>query len=263
MEKEKEKEGKEDKDKDKDGGRESEKHTPGTRRGPFLAPRHMKIVQMVYGDLWPEMIDHIKRAPQVTLKVIIQRLEQKDAAWRKARRDMNKIWNDVYRKNYHKSLDYRSFQFKQADKKALSSTSLAQEARAARRQALHNPQLSPSFTYLMRDEALHLDILSIIISHLPDLQASANSHSNSNNSSSSSNNNNSSSSSSNSSSRGRPHRRRPSRKGERRRGLTLRRLSCSRSALTRSSAMSPSLQQHRWPRRAPRPHSSRPRGRSS
>eukprot|EP00961_Rhodomonas_salina_P039420 529876-Rhodomonas_salina.1 len=26
---------------------------------------------------------------------------------------MNKIWNDVYRKNYHKSLDYRSFQFKQ------------------------------------------------------------------------------------------------------------------------------------------------------
>ncbi len=49
----------------------------------------------------------------------------------------------MYHRNYHKSLDYRSFQFKQADKKALSSTSLAQEARAARRQALHNPQVHP------------------------------------------------------------------------------------------------------------------------
>ena len=30
-----------------------------------------------------------------------------------ARRDMNKIWRDVYQDNYFKSLDHRSFYFKQ------------------------------------------------------------------------------------------------------------------------------------------------------
>ena len=29
---------------------------------------------------------------------------------------MNKIWRDVYKDNYHKSLDHRSFYFKQVDK---------------------------------------------------------------------------------------------------------------------------------------------------
>lgn len=33
---------------------------------------------------------------------------------------MNKVWNDVYARNYHKSLDHRSFYFKQQDKKSLS-----------------------------------------------------------------------------------------------------------------------------------------------
>jgi len=36
------------------------------------------------------------------------------------RLEMNKVWNDVYARNYHKSLDHRSFYFKQQDKKSLS-----------------------------------------------------------------------------------------------------------------------------------------------
>ena len=34
---------------------------------------------------------------------------------------MNKIWRDVYKDNYHKSLDHRSFYFKQLDKKGLTA----------------------------------------------------------------------------------------------------------------------------------------------
>ena len=88
-------------------------------QGEILKSRHMKIVQMVYGDSWPEIAALMRRAPGVTLRVVLKRLQRKDAEWRKTRRDMNRIWSTVYHNNYHKSLDFRSFQFKQADKKAL------------------------------------------------------------------------------------------------------------------------------------------------
>jgi len=75
-----------------------------------LKPRNMKIVQMVYGDSWPELAALMRRAPGVTLRVLLKRLQRKDVEWRKTRRDMNRIWSTVYHNNYHKSLDHRSFQ---------------------------------------------------------------------------------------------------------------------------------------------------------
>jgi histone deacetylase complex regulatory component SIN3 len=51
---------------------------------------------------------------------------------RKAREDMNKLWRKVYDQNYHKSLDHRSFYFKQADKKALAPKAMLQEVRSSR-----------------------------------------------------------------------------------------------------------------------------------
>ena len=35
------------------------------------------------------------------------------------REEMTKVWKKVYEANYHKSLDHRSFYFKQAEKKML------------------------------------------------------------------------------------------------------------------------------------------------
>ena len=67
----------------------------------------------MYGDHGQEIVQHIKRAPRVALHVVLPRLRQKDDEWRKARRDMNKIWREVYKDNYYKSLDHRSFYFKQ------------------------------------------------------------------------------------------------------------------------------------------------------
>ncbi|EKX35432.1 hypothetical protein GUITHDRAFT_51608, partial [Guillardia theta CCMP2712] len=78
---------------------------------------HFKAIERVYGDYGPEIVEHLKRAPRVALNVVLPRLRQKDDEWRKARRDMNKIWREVYKDNYYKSLDHRSFYFKQVDKK--------------------------------------------------------------------------------------------------------------------------------------------------
>ena len=85
----------------------------------LLRAVHLKAIQRVYGDHGAEMVDHLKRAPRIALQVVLPRLKAKDDEWRKARRDMNKIWRDVYKDNYYKSLDHRSFYFKQVDKKSL------------------------------------------------------------------------------------------------------------------------------------------------
>jgi histone deacetylase complex regulatory component SIN3 len=44
---------------------------------------------------------------------------------------MNKLWRKVFEQNYHKSLDHRSFYFKQSDKKSLMPKAMLQEVRDA------------------------------------------------------------------------------------------------------------------------------------
>lgn len=95
-------------------------------------------------------------------QVVLPRLCQKDEEWRKARRDMNKIWREVYKDNYYKSLDHRSFYFKQVDKKGLSPKAFLQEMRSAQEAALMDPALSPLLSFLMPDLDIHTDILMVI-----------------------------------------------------------------------------------------------------
>jgi hypothetical protein len=45
---------------------------------------------------------------------------------------MNKLWRKVFEQNYHKSLDHRSFYFKQSDKKSLMPKAMLQEVRLGR-----------------------------------------------------------------------------------------------------------------------------------
>jgi hypothetical protein len=45
----------------------------------------MKVIQMVYGDSWPEIAALMRRAPGVTLRVVLLRLKKKDEEWRKTR----------------------------------------------------------------------------------------------------------------------------------------------------------------------------------
>nr|GEV37041.1 paired amphipathic helix protein Sin3-like 2 isoform X3 [Tanacetum cinerariifolium] len=47
--------------------------------------------------------------------------------WIKCREDFNKLWADIYAKNHYKSLDHRSFYFKQQDLKYLSTKCLVAE----------------------------------------------------------------------------------------------------------------------------------------
>tara|TARA_B100001142_G_C14346217_1_gene660105 strand:- start:2091 stop:5489 length:3399 start_codon:yes stop_codon:yes gene_type:complete len=95
-----------------------------------LTPIHLRSIERLYG-IGTEQGQDIRRMildyPAVTVHRVMTRLQQKDAEWRHVKVDVASIWVDVYEKNYNKSLDHRSFYFKQTDKKALSAKGMTNE----------------------------------------------------------------------------------------------------------------------------------------
>mmetsp|Transcript_17762 Transcript_17762/g.45091 ORF Transcript_17762/g.45091 Transcript_17762/m.45091 type:complete len:753 (+) Transcript_17762:514-2772(+) len=92
-----------------------------------LGAVNFRAVERIYGDQGAEVVEQLKLNPSVSVPVVLTRMKQKDEQWRKARLEMNKIWREVCEKNFFKALDHRSFNFKQADKKELSTKALLQE----------------------------------------------------------------------------------------------------------------------------------------
>jgi paired amphipathic helix protein Sin3a len=86
-------------------------------------------VERIYGEHGVEVRELLTKNPAVAIPVVLTRLKQKDDEWRKTREEMNKVWAEVYLKNYHKSLDHRSFYFKQLDKKSTSQKGMLAEIR--------------------------------------------------------------------------------------------------------------------------------------
>ncbi|CAN6448489.1 unnamed protein product [Victoria cruziana] len=90
---------------------------------------NLRCIERIYGDHGLDVIELLRKNAYVALPVILTRLKQKQEEWARCRFDMNKVWGEVYAKNYHKSLDHRSFYFKQQDKKSLSTKALLAEIR--------------------------------------------------------------------------------------------------------------------------------------
>ncbi|KAJ4765389.1 paired amphipathic helix Sin3-like protein [Rhynchospora pubera] len=93
----------------------------------YLTPMNMRCIEKLYGDHGLDAIEVLRRKPEAALPVLLGRLKQKLEEWNQCRIDFNKVWADVYAKNYHKSLDHRSFYFKQQDMKNLSCKALQAE----------------------------------------------------------------------------------------------------------------------------------------
>ncbi|GAB4820057.1 hypothetical protein N2152v2_007103 [Parachlorella kessleri] len=131
---------------------------------PELRAFHYRAVQRIYGEQGNQMLRLLREHPAVTLPVVLQRLQQKDAEWRRVRgrgrveskgvlsvahtllegkvvggwwaggqvkAEMMVTWQTIFKENYHKSLDHRSFYFKQTDKKLLTHRSMVQEIKDA------------------------------------------------------------------------------------------------------------------------------------
>lgn len=88
---------------------------------------HIRSIARVYGDQGYEMVELLNKSPAVAVNIILMRLKQKDVEWRKTRNEMKSTWRKVNEANYQRSLDHRSFYFKQEDKKRRSAKALVTE----------------------------------------------------------------------------------------------------------------------------------------
>ncbi|KAL3631082.1 hypothetical protein CASFOL_024066 [Castilleja foliolosa] len=92
-----------------------------------LTALSLRCIERLYGDHGLDVMDVLRKNAPLALPVILTRLKQKQEEWARCRADFNKVWADIYAKNYHKSLDHRSFYFKQQDTKNLSAKALLAE----------------------------------------------------------------------------------------------------------------------------------------
>jgi paired amphipathic helix protein Sin3a len=90
---------------------------------------HLKAIARVYGTRGEEMLELLRKNPGGAVPVILKRLKEKDLEWRRARTERNRTWRDVMANNFHRSLDHRSFYFRQQDKRAIAAKTLIQEMR--------------------------------------------------------------------------------------------------------------------------------------
>lgn len=88
---------------------------------------HIRAIARVYAEQGYEMVELLNKAPTVAAPTILGRLKQKDLEWRKIRNEMKSTWRKLNEQNYQRSLDHRSFYFKQEDKKRRSPKSLVVE----------------------------------------------------------------------------------------------------------------------------------------
>ncbi|KAK1383711.1 paired amphipathic helix protein Sin3-like 2 [Heracleum sosnowskyi] len=90
---------------------------------------NFRCIERLYGDHGLDVLDILRKNTSLSLPVILIRLKQKQEEWSKCRLDFNKVWAEIYAKNHYKSLDHRSFYFKQQDSKNLSTKSLVTEVK--------------------------------------------------------------------------------------------------------------------------------------
>ncbi|KAL6507331.1 hypothetical protein OROGR_023526 [Orobanche gracilis] len=140
----------------------------------YFSALNLRCIERLYGDHGLDVMDILRKNASLALPVILIRLKQKQEAWTKCRLDFNKIWAEIYSKNHYKSLDHRSFYFKQQDSKNLSSKALVAEIKEIRdkRQkedevllsiaAGNQHSLTPDLEFEYPETEIHDDIFRII-----------------------------------------------------------------------------------------------------
>ncbi|XP_073030959.1 uncharacterized protein [Primulina eburnea] len=66
-----------------------------------------------------DVMDVLQKNAPLALPAILIRLRQKHEEWGRFRSNFNKVWDEFYAKDYHKSLNHQSFYFKHQDTKKL------------------------------------------------------------------------------------------------------------------------------------------------
>lgn len=90
----------------------------------------LRPINSIYSEHSSKIIEMLKNSPIRSMPVVISRIKMKIDAWRKTRKyDSERVWKETIEKNYYKSLDHRSFYFKQHEKKMTNPKNFLTEAK--------------------------------------------------------------------------------------------------------------------------------------
>ncbi|KAI3768665.1 hypothetical protein L2E82_19495 [Cichorium intybus] len=140
----------------------------------YFTVLNLRCMERLYGDHGLDAMETLRKNPSVSLPVMLNRLKQKQEEWTKCRSDFNKVWADIYAKNHYKSLDHRSFYFKQQDSKNLSTKSLVTEIKEIKSKsetdedilvsiaAGNRHSIMPNLEFEYADKDIHQDTLILI-----------------------------------------------------------------------------------------------------
>ncbi|KAF9604331.1 hypothetical protein IFM89_005912 [Coptis chinensis] len=140
----------------------------------YFSALNMRCIERIYGDHGMDVMDVLRKNPALALPVILTRLKQKQEEWSRCHTDFNKVWAEIYAKNYHKSLDHRSFYFKQQDAKSLSTKALLAEIKEINEKkrkeddvllaiaAGNRRPIIPNLEYVYCDPNIHEDLYQLI-----------------------------------------------------------------------------------------------------
>ncbi|KZT41566.1 hypothetical protein SISSUDRAFT_1042638 [Sistotremastrum suecicum HHB10207 ss-3] len=109
---------------------------------------NQRIIKKIYGrDAGQEVINAMQESPANAVPVVLMRLRQKEEEWKRAQREWNKVWREVDKRNYYKSLDHQGITFKANDKKTITSKAFVSQLEAAREEQLSKRAslIDPSF----------------------------------------------------------------------------------------------------------------------
>ncbi|CAM0137869.1 unnamed protein product [Umbelopsis sp. WA50703] len=142
---------------------------------------YQRIIKKVYDkERGIEIIDLLHNNPAHVLPIVLNRLKKKDAEWKKAQREWNKIWRETDAKNFYRALDYQGATFKSNDRRTIVPKALVTEietlyndqidAREKESEAEGSPEASNrpnhQMAYNLNDRAIFKDITRVVFSFL-------------------------------------------------------------------------------------------------
>src|SRR6266849_1869317 len=148
---------------------------------------YVRTLKKVYGkDAGTEVYQALQDAPAVAVPVVLARLKQKNEEWRRAQREWSHTWRQVDARNFYKSLDNTGINFKQNDKKTITTKAFVveiegvrteqedqarEEGRTRARPACTRGSLGFQLTYSFADSGVLYDALKLVYSYLDHNQA--------------------------------------------------------------------------------------------
>ena len=151
---------------------------------------YVRTLKKVYGkDAGTEIYQALQDAPAVAVPVVLARLKQKNEEWRRAQREWSHTWRQVDARNFYKSLDHTGINFKQNDKKTITTKAFVgeiegvraeQEQQQAREEGRGRGRARPTCTrgslgfqlsYSFADSGVLCDALKLVYSYLDHNQA--------------------------------------------------------------------------------------------